>query len=160
MLASSGETTPPCGVPFSDLDQIPWSTTPAFSHFPISRFIPPSLTRLPRNSRSSLWSILSKEHTTHYPSRRLPGKGNNYSGSSSITRKTSRCSWLAPSRRYIAFNISAAWWKQIFYSRHLDKPSRNLSWKVTFSSQEIPSRSYRYSYNIFKCLQDSRCSSW
>ena len=59
MFASRGEITPPCGVPASGYAKFPSSSTPAFSHFPISRRSTPSRTRRRRNVRRcarSRWS--------------------------------------------------------------------------------------------------------
>ena len=59
-FASSGEITPPCGVPVSGWRTTPFSITPAFSHLPINRSNAPSLTRWLSTSRSLVWSTESK----------------------------------------------------------------------------------------------------
>src|ERR1019366_7964416 len=65
MLASSGETTAPCGVPTFVSDHRPSSETPAFHHFWIRRSIRRSATRCSTNFIVHSWLMLSKETTTH-----------------------------------------------------------------------------------------------
>src|SRR5262250_3704347 len=58
MFASSGDATEPCGVPVSGFDHMPSSSTPAFSHFWISRRIRRSATRCSTNWSNQLLSRL------------------------------------------------------------------------------------------------------
>ncbi len=59
-VRSSGETTPPCGVPVSGCVSTPASMTPAFSHLSIARRSTPSRTLWSRKPRRCPWSKESK----------------------------------------------------------------------------------------------------
>src|SRR6266566_749848 len=72
MFASSGEALPPCGVPCSTCIRCPSSSTPAFSHFWMSRTTRRSAIRCSTNLTSHPWSMESKkaadvhlEHPVH-----------------------------------------------------------------------------------------------
>src|SRR5512132_4240487 len=70
MLANSGETMPPCGVPVRVSAYPPCtSTTPARRNPLTSRIILRSLMRSPTRPIKTWWSMLSKEAPTHYPCR-------------------------------------------------------------------------------------------
>src|SRR5213594_3858357 len=60
MLASSGLMLPPCTVPTSLCSILPSSSTPACSHFLISRTTRASATRCSRNWTSQSCSMVSK----------------------------------------------------------------------------------------------------
>src|SRR5512132_2856844 len=78
MLQSTGETTPPCGVPVTPPLTTPASITPA-------RSIARSSLRTWRSTirSSTAWTnrscgIDSNEAATHYPPRRVPGDGHDH----------------------------------------------------------------------------------
>src|SRR5713226_8344695 len=78
MLASSGDSGPPCGVPSSLAITTPSTIAPRRKNFPInpstllSRMVVPS-----RPIRMS-WLTWSKETTTHYPPSALSGTGDHH----------------------------------------------------------------------------------
>ena len=60
-MASSGEMTPPWGVPVTDAERTPSTSTPARSHWRMSLSTRRSETRLPTSDRSLSWSISPKK---------------------------------------------------------------------------------------------------
>src|SRR5215218_10985013 len=69
MFASSGEATPPCGVPVTGRRTDPSSSTPARSIARRSFNRPWSLTRSSTAATNFSCGIASKEAPTHYPYR-------------------------------------------------------------------------------------------
>src|SRR5574340_599982 len=67
MFESSGEITPPWGVPPVVRVRTPLSSAPAFNHLSIIFRTTPSVTRWSRNLRRFAWSMVSNEDTTDYP---------------------------------------------------------------------------------------------
>src|SRR5215468_4439381 len=84
MLASSGEITEPCPVPFSLTVTIPSSSTPAFSHFWIRRMMRGSPTRCSTKRTTHSLLTSSKEYTTDYPSRGSPKISGDYARTSPV----------------------------------------------------------------------------
>src|SRR6476661_5648645 len=91
MFASRGDITAPCGVPTFVSDHSPSSLTPAFSHLWIRPCIRGSATRCWTNFSVHSWLMLSKDHTTHYPSSALSRSRDYHASASSLRGTDSGC---------------------------------------------------------------------
>ena len=114
-----GVIPPPCGVPFSLCVVSPPSSTPALSHFWMSRTTRRSVIRCSTNFTSHSWEMASKEDSTYCPPppRRLSGAGDHRPATASLRRPSARgrgvdaSAWATPpparaSRRHALANPS------------------------------------------------------
>ena len=121
MLASSGESGPPCGVPSSLAATTPSTMAPRRRYLPIQPqhpFVPDHLCAI-RSIRMS-WFTWSKETTTHYPPSGLPGASDRHPPASSVRRTVSGGPPSRAHARPLAVRPHSAGRKQVVSPRRMD----------------------------------------